>query len=258
MLKRLKNLYLYRHTLWDMSLKQVKAKYTASFLGIFWAVINPLLIMSAISFVFTVIFKVEVKNFPLFILSGIYPWLFFSAALTEASSSILNQQTILRQFNLPREILPLSSCLSSFLNFIIGWLVIYPVFLFFNPEIIFLFPLLMLIFILNFLFLCGLSLSVSILNVFFRDIEHMLGVLLMLWLWVTPVFYPIEMIPEKFRWVCNLNPITPFIAYYSDVLYRAAMPGFMTLIGVFLWTLLSVISGWLLFSRLETKILKRI
>jgi len=256
--EKLKKLYSYRHALLGMALKQLKAKYTASFLGIFWAVINPLLVMSAISFVFTVIFKVEIKNFPLFILSGIYPWLFFSTALSEASSAILNRQTILRQFNLPREILPLSSCLSNFINFLIGWFVIYPVFLFFNPRIIIFLPLLVFIFLLNFIFLCGLSLSLSILNIFFRDLEHMLGTLLMFWLWVTPVFYSINMIPEKFRWICNLNPLTPYIVSYSDVLYQGIMPSFTTLIGIFLLAVVSIISGWLLFLRLETEILKRI
>ncbi len=256
--EELKKLYLYRHTLWSMALKQLKAKYTPSFLGILWAVINPLLVMSAISFVFTVIFKVGIKNFPLFILSGIYPWLFFSAVLSEASSAILNRQTVLRQFNLPREILPLSCCLSNFMNFLIGWLVIYPVFLFFNPRIILFSPLLILIFLLNFIFLCGLSLFFSILNIFFRDLEHMLGVLLMFWLWVTPVFYSLDMIPEKFRWVCYLNPVTPFIIYYSDVLYRGVMPSSSTFIGIFLWSIFSIMLGWLLFLRLEGKILKRI
>jgi len=214
--------------------------------------------MSVISFVFTVIFKVAIKNFPLFILSGIYPWLFFSSGLSEASATILNKQTILRQFNLPREILPLSSCLSSFLNFLIGWLVIYPIFLFFNPKIILYLPLLILILLLHFVFLCGLSLSLSILNIFFRDVEHLLGTVLMFWLWMTPVFYSIEMVPEEFRWLCNLNPMTSYIIYYGDVMYRAVIPNFTTVISVFLWGFLSIISGWLLFLRLEAKILKRI
>ena len=258
MLKRLKNLYLYRHTLWDMSLKQVKAKYTASFLGIFWAVINPLLIMSAISFVFAVIFQIEIKNFSLFILAGLYPWLFFSSVLSESAGAILNQQTILRQFNLPREILPLSLSLAGFLNFLGGWLVVYPVFLFFNPHIIYLFPLLTLILALNFIFLCGLSLTLSVLNIFFRDLEHMLGTLLMFWFWVTPVFYSIEMVPEKFRWLTNLNPMSAYIVYYCDVLYRGVIPQEATFIRVFLWALVSILTGFLIFMKLEKKILKRI
>ena len=258
MLKRLKKLYLYRHTLWDMSLKQVKARYTASFLGIFWAVINPLLIMSAISFVFAVIFKIEIKNFALFILAGIYPWLFFSSILSESAGVILNQQTILRQFNLPREILPLSLSLAGFFNFLGGWLVVYPVFLFFNPHIIYLLPLLILVLALNFIFICGLSLILSVLNIFFRDLEHMLGTLLMFWFWVTPVFYSIEMVPEKFRWLTNLNPMSAYIAYYCDVLYRGAIPQEATFIRVFLWALVSILTGFLIFMKLERKILKRI
>lgn len=214
--------------------------------------------MSAISFVFTVVFKVEMKNFSLFILSGIYPWLFFSSALSESSSVILDRQNILRQFNLPRQILPLSSCLSNFMNFLIGWIAIYPIFSIFNPKIFLYLPLFMIVLILNFIFVCGLSLSLSVLNVFFRDIEHALGVILMFWLWVTPVFYSIDMVPEKFRWVSNFNPVAAYVTCYGDILYRGAAPEPAAFAGIFAWAVLSIISGWLIFAYLETKILKRI
>ncbi len=114
MLKRLKLIYAHRHTLKDMVIKELKAKYSNSILGISWAVVNPLLIMLVISFVFTAVFKVEMKNFPFFILSGILPWMFFSTALSESAFSIINQAQVLRQFNIPKEILPLSSIFANF------------------------------------------------------------------------------------------------------------------------------------------------
>lgn len=241
-----------------MSIKQLKAKYAGSILGISWAIVNPLLIMSAITFVFTHVFKIEVKDFPLFVLSGILPWMFFSSALTEAASSILNQQNILHQFNLPREILPLSSILSNFLNFLIGWVFIYPLFCFFNPKIISFFPLLIIILLFNLIFISGLGFLLSVLNVFFRDIGQLLGVLLMFWFWVTPVFYSLDMIPEKFRWICNLNPMASYIVFYQDIVFMGRIPSFSISMGIIFWALISFILGLWVFLRLESKILKRI
>ncbi|MBZ9577969.1 ABC transporter permease [Patescibacteria group bacterium] len=255
---RIKSIYMHRHTLWDMAIKQLKSRYAGSILGFWLAIVNPLLIMFAITFVFNIIFKIEIKNFPLFVLSGIFPWMFFSNALFEATSSILNQQNILRQFNLPREIIPLSSILSNFLNFLIGWCVIYPLFLFFSPKIVLLLPLLIIVLLLNLFFVCGLGLALSVLNVFFRDISHLLGVLLMLWFWITPVFYSVDMIPANFRWVCGFNPMTPFIVFYRDIIFRGNVPNSPVFIGIFIWTALSLILGLMFFSSSESKILKEI
>ena len=87
----LRSIYLNRHILWRMALSQLKVKYSGSFLGIFWAIVNPLLIMAAITFVFTVVIKLEIKHFALFALAGIFPWMFFSSALFESAFSIFSQ-----------------------------------------------------------------------------------------------------------------------------------------------------------------------
>jgi len=256
--QKINNLYPYRYTLWNFAIKQLKVKYSNSILGIAWAIANPLLIMLAITFVFTTIFKVEIKNFSLFALSGIFPWMFFSNALSEVTTSIVNQQNILHQFNLPKEILPLSSVLSNFMNFMLGWLVIYPLFIFFNYKIILLLPLLIIILLLNLFFIFGLGLILSVLNVFFRDVGQLLGVLLMFWFWITPVFYSMDMIPAGFRWICNFNPMAPYIIYYREIIFYNNVPTPLIFIEVFLWAIFSLILGGLFFSYFESKILKRI
>lgn len=256
--ERLQNIYIYRQTLWNMAVKQLKVKYAGSILGISWAILNPLLIMSAIAFVFTAILKIEIKNFPLFALSGILPWFFFSSALTEATPSFLSQQNILHQFNLPREIIPLAAVLSNFLNFLIGWVIILPIFLFFNPKIILLSHFFIIILLLTLFFVSGLSLVLSVANIFFRDINQLLGVFLMFWFWITPVFYSTDMVPLRFSWVCSFNPVAHYIVFYRQVLFEGNSPGFRAVITVFFWALISLISGFMIFSRLETKLLKRI
>ena len=214
--------------------------------------------MLAITFVFTAVFKTEIRNFAFFVLSGIFPWMFFSNALSEATFSILSQQSMLRQFNFPKEILPLSSVLSNFLNFLIGWLIIYPLFLFFNPKIFSVSLFLPICILINLFFVSGLGLLFSALNVFFRDIGQLLGVLLMLWFWITPIFYSVDMVPERFRWVCNLNPMTYFIVCYREVIFKANIPSLSAFIGIFLWAFISLTLGWCLFLRLEPKLLKQI
>ncbi len=251
-------IYSYRLALFRMAFAGLKAKYSNSLLGIFWAVINPLLIMSAVSFVFYAVFKVEIKEFPFFVLAGIFPWMFFSAALTEVTASILGQKSLLHQFSMPREIIPLSVVLANFFNFLIGWLVIYPLFLFFNPKIIMLLPLLCCLVLLHLVFLCGLGLLTAILNVFFHDIEHLLGVLLMFWFWVTPVFYSIEMVPQGLRWIFNLNPMSAYIVSYREILFQARVPAFSLFIAAFSWAAAALLLGLVIFSGLENKILKRI
>ena len=163
---------------------------------------------------------------------------------------------MLRQFNLPREIIPLSYVLSNFLNFLIGWIIMYPLFLLSNPKIISLLPFLIVVLVLNFLFVSGLGLAFSVFNVFFRDLGQLLGVLLMFWFWVTPVFYSLDMVPERFQWICSLNPMSPYIVYYREVVFIGHLPSFPIFMGIFIWAFISITSGLLIFSTLASKLLK--
>lgn len=257
-IKSLNNIYTYRHTLWDTAIKQLKSKYAGSIMGIGLAVINPLMILLAITFVFSAVFKLGIKNFALFALSGIFPWMFFSSALFEATFSILNRQSILQQFNLPREIIPLSSVLANFLNFLIGWCIIYPLFIILHPKVVLLLPLLMVVILFNLFIACGLGLFLSAINIFLRDIGHLLGVILMFWFWVTPIFYSADMIPARFRWICTLNPMASYIIYYRDVLFRVKIPETPVFAGVFLWGVSCLILGLWVFAYLEPKLLKQL
>ena len=249
--------YEFRHTLYRMAAASLKAKYKGSALGISWALATPLLLMAAITFIFTVVFKTDIKNFHLFVLSGIFPWVFFSSSLTESMSSVLNNRGILRQFNIPIEILPLSTILAHFMNFLIGWIIIYPVFIFTKPHIVLLAPVLIFIIFLYFIFVCGLGLFFSTINVFFRDLEHLSGVLFMFWFWGTPVFYSLDMLPDKFRWVCMLNPLTYFIESFRSILYEAKLPNQFTLTALIALSFIALLAGYLVFLRFEKYFIKK-
>ena len=254
----IKMLYLCRRNVWDMAVAELRSKYAGSVLGVSWALINPILIASVITFVFLNVFRIDIKNFSLFVLSGVFPWLFFSYALSSAGLSILASSNILRQFNLPREVIPIASVLANFLNFLIGWLAVFPVFLFFNPHILLFLPYLSLVLLCIFFFTLGLGMCLSVLNVYLRDIGHLLGTVLMFWLWVTPVFYSVDMVPHRFQWVYSLNPMTPFMTAFRDLLFEGIPPVPVVFIKIFLLAFFSMIIGLVVFSRLESRILKRI
>lgn len=257
-LEKFKQMYVFRYTLWEMSLKQLKARYANSFLGIFATVINPLLIAFIITFVFKNIINTQVHNYQLFILSGILPWLFFSSAVTESAASIINQQNILKQFTFPRQILPLSSVLVNFFNFLIGLIVVLPFFIFSNPKVLVLLPILLFILILYFIFASGIGLFASMINVFYRDFNYLLGSILMFWLWMTPVFYTTDMIPRQFHWIFNINPMTHFVNSYQNILFKSTIPHFKIFVIISIWATITLISGLAFFVHNESKILKKL
>lgn len=255
---RLKKILSYKEVLWNNSKKELKAKYANSFMGIWLVIINPVLVMLAVTFVFKFIYEVKVEMFPVFVLSGILPWLFFSNTLFEGSFSLVQHQAVLRQFSLQKDIIPISSALANFMNFLIGWIIILPVFCIMNPKVILVIPLLVPVLIFSFLVSCGMVLILSVLNVFFRDVGHLLGVVMMFWFWVTPIFYSLEMVPLKVRWVCALNPITPYIVCYRDILFRGSSPSLAAWGGIVFWGVGSLLLGIHIFCLFESKILKRI
>ena len=256
--ERIKKIYSFRHALWDMAVVQFRAKYAGSKLGIWWAVITPLLLALSINFVFNVAFKIAMANYTFFVLVGIMPWFFFTNALTEATNSFAAGSSILKQTLSPPEFIPLSCILANLLNFLVGIAFLLPLLAGLNFNAIKLLPFLALIILLNFLFIAGLGIFFSSLNVFFRDLSHFLSIGFMVWFWITPVFYPLDAIPLSFRWVCILNPMTHYIVLYQDVLFYAQAPSWLAILNALSLAVLSVVIGYVFFLRKESSLLKRI
>lgn len=255
---KLRKLLLHRRILKDLTVKQLKAKYSGTTLGFSLAIIIPLILALSISFIFSVIFKVHINNFSLFVLSAIIPWMFFSTALSEATNSIVGNLQILKQVTFPREILPISTVLADFLNFLFGFVVLLPLFISAHFKVLMFLPFLIYFFVLQLIFTVGLGLLLASLNVFFRDLNHFVPVSLMIWFWMTPIFYGIEMIPRPYRWICLLNPMTYYIIPYRQILFEAKLPDFFMSVSAFLIAIASLAMGYFVFSRKESLILKRL
>lgn len=242
----------------DLTLKNFKAKYIDSILGIIWPIITPLLMALVISFIFTQILKVSMENFSFFVLSGFLPWMFFSRSLSESTNSIIENKDLLKQYNFPREIIPLSVSLSNFLSFILGFIVILPIFIIYNNHILKFLWFLPIILGLFLLFASGFCLILSALNVFIRDVVHMVEIGLLFWFWMTPVFYSVEMVPKSYQIICYLNPLTFFVIIFKDLLFKAKLPELNIVIITILISFFIFITGHIIFSKLSSKFLKKV
>ncbi|MFA6358403.1 MAG: ABC transporter permease [Candidatus Omnitrophota bacterium] len=256
--QRIYNIFKHRRTLWDMSASQLKAKYAGLKLGAWWVIIIPLVMAFCINFIFVSVFKVSIPNYLFFILSGIFPWFFISQAVIEATNSFYVNKNILRQGIFPQELIPISSVLSSFVNFIFGFAIIILLFLLINKSLIFLLPLLILIIFFNLVFVLGLGLIFAVLNSFARDTAYFLSVGMMFWFWITPVFYSEKMLNFPHRWICLLNPATYYISAYRKVIYSGEFLPINDIFILFLISFITLILGYLFYLRNEAEILKKI
>lgn len=256
--ERLKRVYKGRRILYVMFVKQFKEKYAGSKLGIWWAIVTPLVLALSINFVFNNVFNIRFPNYTLFVLAGLIPWYFFVNSLTEAANSFTVYAPLLNQATFPREFISIASILSNLLNLILALVFLLPLFVIFNPSIIRLLPCLVLVVILHSIFIMGLGFMVSSVNIFFRDLNHFLSILFMVWFWVTPVFYSLDMVQEHFRWVCNYNPMTYFVAMYQTILFKATLPSFAVFMASFFISVLSFIVGYSFFVTKERDLLKRV
>lgn len=244
--------------MWSMSLRDLRGKYSGSMLGLWWAVVTPWLLALSISFVFANAFGVRTKNFSLFVLSGILPWFFFSNALSEAACSFAVRAPEARQNIFPREFIPLACVLSHFLNFLIGLGVLCPFFLIAAPKVAIVIGLLPVLLICYLLFVFGAALLMACANIFIKDVSCLLSVFLMAWFWMTPVFYDAETMAPSYRWICLLNPMTPFVTAFRMLLFEAAAPSLSLFFSIILLAVFSCFAGFGVFYKNEAKILKRI
>jgi len=255
---RFKKIIAQRQIVKSMVVKNLQDKYIGSALGISWAIISPVLIMFVVTFIFTRIMKTEIKHFSLFILSVLLPWFFFINSICESATSMKQNVSMLNQFIIPREIIPLSITLANFVNFLFGFIVMLPVFIVFNTEIIKYLFLLPLIMFLHLSFTLGVSILFSIINVYFKDLPHLLNIGVMFLFWVTPIFYPLEIVPQSYRWIIFANPAVCYVLIYRALLYGASGGEiYMWLFSVG-FAFISLITGYTLFVKKEADILKYI
>ena len=246
------NIYRYREMLINMVRRELRGKYKGSILGFLWTFINPLLQLVVYTIVFSNIMRMGVSNYEIFLFVALIPWMFFSTSVLSGAGSIIYNQSLVTKIYFPREILPLSVVTSNFINMIYCSVIVLAVVLFYhmnlNLEVWFMLPVIAFI---EYILVIGIVLIVSALTVYFRDLEHILGIIIMAWQFLTPVMYPESFVPSQYQAILYLNTITTIIIYFRDVLYYGKIPVVENLVYAFLWSLIIFICGFLLFGKLQ-------
>lgn len=243
MVSQLIELWSYRELVWNLTVRELKARYKNSVLGFFWGLLNPLAMMLVFSFAFTTLWpNRQMEDFPIFLLCGLLPWNFFTAAVMGGATSVVGGGSLLKKVYFPREVLPIASVLANLVNFLLALLVLFAALFVFHPQLSPTLWLLPLVIVIQTIFILGVVLALSTLNVFYRDTLMILDVVLTAAFFLTPVFYPIEFYPVSYeflgldlnvhRIMRILNPMASLITTYRDLFYY----GYSTAVDFFLRT----------------------
>lgn len=255
----LKELYQYREMMFSLVRRELKGRYKGSAFGFLWNFFNPLLQLIVYTIVFSVLFPNNIEKFYIFLFIGLVPWLFFSISLTGGAASIINQQNLIQKIYFPRQVLPIAYVSSEFINMLLSFVVIFFVLIIsgFGIEVRCLW-MLPIVLVVEYILVLGIAMLTSALTVYFRDLEYILGIFAMLWMYLTPVLYEIEQIQEKLRFLIYLNPMTGVILCYRDILYYKRLPEFSNMgiacgIGITFFIL-----GFYVFNKLQKRFVEEL
>ncbi|MDD3876218.1 MAG: ABC transporter permease [Bacteroidales bacterium] len=254
----LKKLFSYRALIYVFASRDLKVQYYQTFLGILWSMIQPLTGLLIFTFIFSYVIKVNPEElggvpYPLFAFSGLICWYFFSSLMGQAGTSLMQSQYLIRKIYFPKLILPISKSLTCFAEFIISFLL-----LFFIMLIMGYYPGINILFLPVFILLnliTGLSVGIwlSALTIRYRDFYYIIPYLVNFGIWLTPVFYPATLIPERLKFLIYFNPMAGVISGFRWSLFGGAPPSVYYLFS-FVIVIVIFITGLYYFRKMETKI----
>jgi len=254
--KEIQAIYKWRELLWQITAREVKARYKQSILGYFWVILNPLAQMLVMSFAFSVILRVptfSASNIPysVFLFVALLPWNLFSSSLGSASASLVGAGSLITKIYFPRTILVIATIIAKIIDFFfaLSILAIYMIAyqLPININILWVIP----IFFIQQIFTLGLSLFFAAANLLYRDIQYLLAMILLLWMYVTPIIYSADMIPQKYKIIFQLNPMAVIINAYRQVILGGGVPKYSSIIIALVVSIFTLIIGFKYFKSRE-------
>lgn len=249
-----KEIWAYRDLLYIFIWRNIKIRYKQTLVGAGWAIFQPLLTMAIFTVFFGRLVKIPSDNIPyaIFVYAGLLYWNYFSAALTAASDSLITDESIIKKVYFPRIIVPIATSATPIIDFFLSFLIFFVLMIFFHftPNLwgIVLIPILIFI---TFMAASGLGLFLASLNVKYRDARYILGFFIQTLFYITPVIYPASIIPEKFQWFFNLNPMSGVITVARDTLLHHRAPDWPLILISFGVSLLFLIGGVAYFRKTE-------
>lgn len=215
----------YFELLLAMTEKELRARYKHTVFGFFWLIANPVLQMLVIGFVFTFFMKEPIKNYYLYLFTGLLIWNFFSLSLTKATPSIVYERSLIKKAKFPRSVIPISIILSNLFHLILAQVLFFGLIIVLGHFSFYRMPYLILAYGLLLTFTVGLSLLTTALNVRFRDVAFFVQALLIIWFYATPIVYSFQIIPYSYIWLWRLNPMTSILQLFQHAFIDFPRPG---------------------------------
>ena len=251
-----------RELLWGMTGRNVRSQYKQSILGYAWIFVNPLMQIVVLTFVFSTILRIGEGvipyPFPLFLFAALLPWMFFSNALSTATDSIATSGSLVTKVYFPREILVAAAVFSKIVDLLFGLLILLGLMIFYSEYPSWTLVWVPAIFAMQLLFTVGISLPLAALNLFFHDVRYLVGVILMIWFYITPIIYPLDIVPERYKMLFELNPLSRVVNAYRRVLLDGTSLGMESFLVGMGAALLVFLLGYYLFKRMEAGFADRI
>lgn len=259
MIKVIKELYEYREMIYTLIQKELRGKYKGSVLGFLWSLLIPLFQLVIYTIVFSVFMPSGIEKFYMFLFVALVPWIFFNNCVAGGALSIIQQKNLVEKIYFPRMVLPVAFSISYFINMLLSFIIVFFA-LFISGigvklSVLWYLPIIMLV---EFLMGMGASLLFSALTVFFRDMEYILNIVTMAWMYMTPILYPISQIPKQYEQLLYINPMTSVIVAYRDILYYQQAPEMKTLVYAVVWGLAVLIVGFVTFQKLQKRFVEEL
>ena len=247
----LREIYLYRELLGSLVVTELKLRYRHSFLGFLWAILNPLFFLLILAVVFSKIIKFQMENYTIFLFSGLTAWLMIQQTVLIATGSIVNNQHLIKKVYIPKIIFPLSNVLARFVDHLTLTIILLIFMAYFKMpftlSLLFLLPAILMIF----LFSLGFSLLASVLYVKARDVQHILSIIFQAFFYLTPIIYPLNILPPSFHKIFLLNPFYYFVQLFRAPVYAGQLPSLRIFAVALALTAITFVTGWAVFFNRE-------
>ena len=253
MILSLKTIYRSRDLLWSWTMRNIRARYQQSALGWLWAVIQPIATVVIFTIIFTLIVPVDTGDTPYQVFSyiAIVPWTFLASSLSDMSGTIVANMSLVTKIYFPREILPIAAMLARLMDFGVAAALLLILMLYYQmPFYITSFLYLPIILAIQVLLILGLGLATAAVNVFYRDVQSLLALILQLWFYLSPIIYPVSMVPTNLQIFYYLNPMAGLLEAYRAVFLYGQAPGYYLLLSALVSSIVFIFGFWL-FKRVE-------
>lgn len=251
-------LYGSRNVLSQLIFQQLILRYRRTALGFLWTLINPLLMMSVMAFVFATLFQADLKTFTVFLFAGMIPWNFFSSVVTQSGNAFINNEGLIKKIYLPKGIFPLSIAAALWIDNILSFLALFVIIIIIGGSLSWAVLFIPVAYLLLFFFSLGIGLIMSVATVFFRDLQHILLIVMQGLFFVTPILYNQDRLTGKIAWLVDLNPLVPFIELFRAPLSEASLPSSSVILQATLLSMSVMSIGLFVFLRQEKKIVFRL